>query len=291
MHLNRFKRCVGVGVASIFLVLFSSSCLVRTRTVVPRGQPKNRPALTANREELLERIHKVADPIQSFSLKVDMSPSVGGVFGGKVTDYPTIQGFILFRQPDQIRVIGLDPVVHSTILEMVSTGNDFRVSIPAKSLFIEGANDAPATSKNKLENLRPIAFLNSLLINPVRPGEAAILEDVSDETISVYKLIFVQRDGDDLRLLRSVYFDRYTLDITRQRTFDTAGHVTSETKYSGWAARGDVRFPTMIDMERPQDGYELQLSVTDFKLNPPDITDDKFVLNAPPNAQIRTIAK
>ncbi len=223
MHLNSFKRNVGVGVASIFIVLFSSSCLVRTRTVVPRGQPKNRPALTANREELLDRIHKVADPIQSFSLKVDMSPSVGGVFGGKVTDYPTIQGFILFRRPDQIRVVGLDPVVHSTILEMVSTGNDFRVSIPAKSLFIEGNNDAPATSKNKLENLRPIAFLNSLLINPVRPGEAAILEDVSDETISVYKLIFVERAGDDLRLLRSVYFDRYTLDIIRQRTFDAAG--------------------------------------------------------------------
>ncbi len=69
------------------------------------------------------------------------------------------------------------------------------------------------------------------------------------------------------------------------------GHVTSETKYSGWAAHGDVRFPTMIDMERPQDGYELQLSVTDFKLNPPDMTDEKFVLNPPPNAQIRTIAK
>ena len=258
--------------------------------MVPRGQPANKPALTANRNELLERIHRVADPIQSFSLKVDMSPSVGGVFGGKVTDYPTIQGVILFRRPDQIRVVGLDPVVHSMILDMVSTRNEFRVSIPSKSQFFEGLNDAPATSKNKLENLRPVAFLNALLINPPKSGEFPILEDVSDETRSIYKLIFIQRDGDNLRLLRSVYFDRYTLDISRQRTFDNEGHVISETKYSGWAAYGEVRFPSVIDMTRPQDGYELVLTVTDFKLNPPDITDEKFVLNPPPNAEIRSLS-
>ncbi len=258
---------------------------------MPTGQSANKPALTASREDLLERIHRVSDPIQSFSLKVDMSTSVGGVFGGKVTDYPTIQGFILFRRPDQIRVVGLDPVVHSTILDMVSTGNEFRVSIPSKSQFIEGLNNAPATSKNKLENLRPIAFLNALLINPPVTGEAAILEDVSDETRAIYKLIFILRDGDDLHLLRSVYFDRYTLDISAQRTFDKAGHVTSETKYNGWTAYGAVRFPHVIDMTRPQDGYELVLTVTDFKLNPADLTDEKFVLTPPPNAEIRSLSK
>lgn len=291
MHLNGFVRGARVGVAMSFITLVSSSCLVRTRTVVPRGQPANKPALTANREDLLKRMHLLADPIQSFSLKADLSPSVGGVFGGKVTDYPTIQGFILYRRPDQIRVVGLDPVVHSTILDMVSIGNDFRVSIPAKSQFIEGANDAPATSKNKLENLRPVAFLSALLIDPPRPGETAILEDVSDETRSVYKLIFIKREGDDLHLLRSVYFDRYTLDISRQRTFDLDGHVVSETKYSGWQNYGKVRFPSLIDMARPQDGYELQLAITDFKLNPPDMSDEKFVLNPPDNTQIRTLNK
>ncbi len=291
MHLNEFRRGFGVAAASILALSFSSSCLVRTRTVVPRGQHPNKPLLTANKQELLDIIHRLADPIHSFSIKVDMSPSVGGVFGGKVTDYPTIHGFILFRRPDQIRVIGLDPVVHSTILDMVSMGNDFRVSIPTKSLFIQGANDAPATSKNKLENLRPIAFLNSLLINPAAPGEVAILEDDSDETAAIYKLIFVARDGDDLQLRRTVYFDRYTLDISRQRTFDRTGHVSSETKYQGWALQDGVRFPTVIDMARPQDGYALTLDVTEFKLNPTDLTDEKFVLTAPPNFQIRNIAK
>jgi len=264
---------------------------VRTRTVAPHGQQQNKPVLTATKQELLDRIHRIADPIQSFSLKTDMSPSVGGVFGGKVTDYPTIRGFILFRRPDQIRVIGLDPVVHSTILDMISLGNDFRVSIPTKSQFIEGSNDAPATSKNKLENLRPVAFLNSLLINPAGLTEYAILEDDSDETKASYELLFVQHDGDDLRIRRSVYFDRYTLDVSRQRTFDEFGHVISETKYAAWTDHGAVRFPSTISMARPQDGYALQLNITDFLLNPPDVTDEKFALNPPPNAQVRTLTR
>jgi hypothetical protein len=288
--LSRFGRVSGCFIALLFFSL-SSSCLVRTRTVIPRGHRTDKPLLTANKQELLDRIHSISDPLKSFNLKVDMSPSVGGVFGGKVTDLPTIHGFILFRRPDQIRVIGLDPVVHSTILDMVSKGNDYRVSIPTKNEFLEGMNDAPATSKNKLENLRPIAFLNSLLINPAGSGEYALLEDVSDETMAMYKLIFVKRDGDELRLLRSVYFDRYTLEITRQRTFDASSHVLSETKYAGWQSYGDVRFPTTIDMARPQDGYELQLIVTEFKPNPADLTDDKFVLEPPPNVQIRNLSE
>ena len=174
---------------------------------------------------------------------------------------------------------------------MVSIGNDFKVSIPTKNQFIEGSNDAPATSKNKLENLRPVAFLNSLLINPLAPGELAILEDDSDETKAIYKLIFVRRDGDDLRIVRTVYFDRYKLDVSRQRTFDDLGYVASETKYGDWQNFGPARFPKSIDMERPKDGYELGLTVTDFKLNPSDVTPQKFVLNPPPNAQIRTLTK
>ncbi len=289
--INRFRRDFLVFIALGFILCLSSSCLVRTRTVVPRGQRSDKPLLTAGKQELIERIQRVANPVHSFSLKVDMSPSVGAVFGGKVTDYPTIHGFILFRRPDQIRVIGLDPVVHSTILDMVSIGNDFRVSLPTKSQFIEGSNNAPATSKNKLENLRPIAFLNSLLINPPAPGEFAMLEDDSDETKALYKLIFVLREGDELRLLRSVYFDRYTLDIIRQRTFDAAGHVASETKYADWTQRGEVRFPNTIDMARPQDGYALQLNVTEFTPNPADLTDEKFVLEPPANVQIRELPK
>lgn len=222
-------------------------------------------------------------------MKTDMSPSIGGIYGGQVTDYPTISGFIFFLRPDNIRVVGLDPVIHSTAFDMVSTGNDFRVSIPVKNQFIEGKNDAPATSKNKLENLRPSAFLTALLINPPEPNAAAFVEDDTSETKAVYILMILGHNGDRYFPVRNVYFDRYTLQINRQKTFDTEGEIVSETRYSNWTNRSGILFPSTIDIQRPKDGYEVVLQVTDLKINTGDVTPAKLILNQPPGSQLRKL--
>jgi hypothetical protein len=173
----------------------------------------------------------------------------------------------------------------------VSIGNDFRVSIPLKDLFLEGRNDAPpSSSQNKLENLRPAAFLTALLIKPPDPKtDLTLLEDDTNETKAVYILMMVERSGDDLKPVRNVYFDRYTLDIARQKTFDPDGYITSDTTYLNWKEYGGRKFPGLIDIQRPKDGYEVILTVMDLKLNTPEVTAEKFVLNPPPGAQVRTL--
>jgi outer membrane lipoprotein-sorting protein len=267
-----------------------SGCLVRHRVVAPPGKAKEtRPLLVATKADLIQRIHAASDPIQSFTIKADMSPSVGQLYGGQVTDYATITGFFIFRRPDDIRVIGQDPVIHSTLFDMVSTGNDFRVSLPTKNQFVIGANDAPATSKNKLENLRPAAFLSSLMIMPPAQGDLTLMEDDTNETKAVYIVQVIHSIGQDLQLMRNIYFDRYTLQINRQKTFDANGYIKSDTKYSEWRAFNGVQFPTLIDIQRPQDGYELILTVLDMKINTPEVTPEKFVLNQPPGATLRTL--
>lgn len=272
-------------------VLATSSCFVRRRVVPPPGKPKeNRPLLTATKSELIERIHFASDSIQSFTIKADMSPSVGQLYGGKVTDYATITGFVLFRRPDDIRVIGQDPVIHSTLFDMVSTGNDFRVSLPTKNQFVEGTNDLPATSSNKLENLRPAAFLTSLMIMPPNgPDDLTLMEDDTNETKAVYIVQVIHRNGDQLQLMRNVYFDRYTLDINRQKTFDASGNITSDTRYAAWKPFNGIAFPTDIDIQRPQDGYELALTVQEMKINTPEVTAEKFVLNQPPGSKLKVL--
>jgi hypothetical protein len=273
-----------------FLAIFlQAGCLVRHRTVVPQGQKVAKPLLTASKDELIQRIHQVYDPIQSFTIKTDMSPSVGGLFGGQVTDYPTITGYILFLRPDNIRVIGLDPVIHSTAFDMVSTGNDFKVSIPAKSAFIEGRNDAPANSKNKLENLRPTAFLNALLIRPPDPGTVTILQDDTNESKAIYIVMMIGHEGDRYYPIRNVYFDRYTLEINRQKTFDKDGEILSETRYSKWSPHNGIQFPSTIDIQRPKDGYEVVLDINDIKINAGDVTAQKFVLTQPPGSKLKQL--
>lgn len=284
-------RTGGVALLVSLGVLLSSSCLVRRRVVPLPGKPKeNRPLLTATKEELIQRIHQASDPIQSFTIKADMAPSIGELYGGKVTDYATITGFVLFMRPDEIRVIGQDPVIHSTLFDMVSRGNDFRVSLPTKSQFVEGTNNAPATSANKLENLRPAAFLTSLLIMPPNgPNDLTVMEDDTNEEKAVYIVMVIHREGDKLRLVRNIYFDRYTLDINRQKTFDANGNITSDTKYAAWKPFNGIAFPTDIDIQRPQDGYELALTVLDMKINTPEVTAEKFVLNQPAGSKLRIL--
>lgn len=286
-----FLRGGSLVLAFCALLLSLTSCLVRRRVVPPPGKPKeNRPLLTATRDELIDRIHRASDAIQSFTMKTEMSPSVGQLYGGKVTDYASITGFILFQRPDDIRVIGQDPVIHSTIFDMVSLGNDFRVSLPTKNQFVEGTNDTPATSPNKLENLRPAAFLNSLLILPPDPAkDLTIMEDDTNETKAVYIVQIIHRDGDKLQLVRNVYFDRYTLEINRQKTFDANGYIKSDTRYGAWKPFNGIAFPTDIDIQRPQDGYELQLTVQDMKINTPDVTAAKFILTQPPGSQLKIL--
>jgi hypothetical protein len=292
MHVFKARLRLASFVVLIELVLVAllcSACLVRRRTVVPAGKRVNQPLLKATKQELLDRVHAVADPLHSFQMKVDMSPSVGNLYDGQVTDYPTISGIVFYRRPSDIRVIGLDPVVHGTAFDMLSLGDDFKVSIPPKNQFIEGRDDSPANSPNKLENLRPSAFRTALLINPPDPSNITLIEDDTDETKSVYILMFIHRDGDTYTPVRNLYFDRQNLSIVRQKTFDAAGYITSQTRYSDWQRYAGVPFPGTIDIQRPQDGYELVLKVTDMKMNGPEASADKFNLAQPQNAQVKIL--
>ena len=146
------------GIVCLCLAMSLSSCFVKRRTVAPPGKISNRPLLSATKDQLIARIHAASDPIQSFRMRANMSPSAGALFGGQVTDYATIGADVLFLRPDEIRVVGLDPVVHSTIFDMVSSGPLFLVYIPSKSSFIEGQNNAPPVSSNPLENLPARGF-------------------------------------------------------------------------------------------------------------------------------------
>jgi len=284
-------RPVSRALLSILLILLCS-CFVRTRTVPPPGGARvNRPLLTATKEELVQRVRAVEEPIQSFSLRADISPSVGALYGGELTDYATIRASILYRKPDDIRIIGLDPVVHSaTIFDMVSTGRDFRVWIPSKNRFIEGDNEAPPSSTNKLENLRPTAFLTSLLIQPPdAKSDLTVREDDTDESKAIYILMIMRQEQGQLRVVRNIYFDRYSLEIVRQKTFTPTGEIVSETKYADWKPFGPASFPSTITIRRPLDGYEVVLDVVEMHINPPDVTNAKFILPQPAGSELHRL--
>jgi len=277
-------------VVLLILVVVTPGCLVRRHVIATGGVRQNRPLMNATKEELIERIRQISDSIESFQFKANLSPSVVNPSKGIATDYATIGAYILFRRPDDLRIIGQEPVMSMTVFDMASIGNEFHVYLPTKNRFISGKSDIPGSSKNVLENLRPPAFLTSLLIAPPNPEtNVTLLEDDTDNTRAIYILLILERRGDQLLPGRNVYFDRYSLQIIEQRAFDPSGGIVSDTKYSEWKRYGEVAFPDEIDIRRPRDNYEVQLNVLSIKINPTNVTPEKFVLRQPEGTTLQQL--
>jgi len=294
--MRKLHRHVPVA-GALILASLSVSCgfLTKTRVIYRHGKPTSSapPPLEATRDELTKRIADIYNAINSFQARVDMTASEGSVYKGKITEIKDVLAYVLFRKPAQIRIKGLLPVVRSTAFDMVSNGKEFGFYLPASNLFVQGANNAPAVSKNKLENLRPDAFFSSMLIRPADDAaEAPILEDQTDEDSALYILQFVRRaaDGHLLQsLARSVWFDRLDLTIVRQIVYDNDGaSIASDTRYSKWQPYGGVQFPAHIDLNRPKDGYGVVMDVIDMKMNVP-LTDEQFNLPQPKGSRLQII--
>jgi hypothetical protein len=282
------SRTPGLRIGLCLALVVLSGCLVRRRTVAAPAARQRVLLLSATKDDLIQRLHRISDPIRSFLMRADLSPSILEPSKGIVTDYATVSAYILFRKPDDIRILAKDPVIGTTIVDMVSNGTQFRVSIPPKRRFIIGSNTAPEQPGSKLENLRPAALLTSLMIYPPDPEtDNALLE--KDNERAVYILLIVRRTQSQLVLTRQVYFDGRTLQVSRQKTFDGTGGIVSDAKYSDWKAYGGIPFPSQIDIQRLKDNYEVQLSVLSMNMNTPDVTAERFVLAQPPDTQLQEL--
>jgi len=293
----KMRRLVPVALA-LLLGLTSSSCVFTSRVILRHKQkvtPGQAPKLlNATRDELNMRIADSCSASKSFQAKVDLTPSVGSVYTGQINDFKNFSAVVLFRKPADMRIQGYLPVVHSLAFDMLSNGATFKLSLVSKNLFIQGDNDAPPTSKNKFENLRPEAFLSSMLICPGDPAAEPVLEDATDEDDAIYILHFIKKGPDGHSMLaRNVWFDRLDLSIVRQKMFDPSGSgaIVSDTRYSKWTAYNGVMFPAHIDINRDEDGYGLVLDVTEMKMNidMSDPDNKQFVLPQPSGSTLQTI--
>ena len=261
-----------------------SSCLARRRTITRRGAGavKNPALLVANRETLVNEIAKQFEAIRDFNATVDMTPALGSAEKSKITEYKDVRAYIIFRQPADIRLIGLYPVVRNTAFDMVSTGPTFNLYIPARNRFLTGKNEIIQPSQNKLENLRPTHFLDALIVRPIEPAvDKLLLENLTDEDDATYILHIVREPNrGELRLVRAVWFSRIDLSLVRQLLYDADGNILTDARYSDWQNYDGVRFPKHIEINRPRDEYGVVIDIVKMDINK-GVSDDKFVLNQP----------
>ena len=300
--MNRLPR-LGPAAIALVLAFLTSSCSIKNaaigllrhskfpikrRNQVVKGEAP--PLLKATRDELNDRIARIYDPIASFSATVTLTPSVGSVYQSKVDEFTNLNGYVLFRKPYDIRIQAKTPVVGTTVFDMVADAERFRLQLNSKSLFATGLNDSPANSPNRMENLRPQAFLSSMLIRPAdKEKETAVIEDDTDENDALYRLGFLRKSAKGEWVMgRVVYFDRIDLSITRQKVLDDQGLIVSDTRYAKWQMFGDILFPGHIDINRPEDGYGVEIDVVKMSMNK-ELSASDFVLEKPEGFQERTI--
>jgi Outer membrane lipoprotein-sorting protein len=290
--MSGFRLLVAIALAA--LLLGDTGCLFRTRVVEVRTSTAK--LQTATKQELLQRINAEATQIKTLNATVDIATSVGGEKKGKVTDYEEIRGYILVRKPDMLRMIGLFPIVRNKAFDMVSAGDQFKLSIPAKNKFYVGHNDLVNPAANPLENLRPQVIYNALLLPEIDPKtDIAVLEKNTEMIYDAkkkkelqqpdYVIDVIRRAGDDWYLFREIVFDRTNLVPHRQVIYDQQGNVATEATYQVYTDYNGISFPNVIEINRPQEEYSIRLTVVKLVINEP-LHDDQFTLEQPPGTEL-----
>ena len=282
---------------SVLLIAISafplSGCLFRTR--VRERQVSTAPLKSATQQELIQYVNQQAAKIQSMQATVDINSSVGDEKNSKVTDYKEIRGYVLARKPAMLRMKGLLPVVRNTAFDMVSDGQTFKVWIPPKNKFVTGNNlEGGVQPEKRLENLRPQAIYDALLPREIGPDEIAVLENGYETVLDPkrrrvdqpdYELAIISKGPSGWYLSRKIAFSRTDLRPHRQIIYDQKGNVATDAKYDQFADHEGIDFPNSIEIERPQEDYDILLTIVKLELNKA-LKDDQFALEQPSGAEV-----
>ena len=279
----------------VVLAIFPlTGCLFRSRRV--ERQFSAAPLKSATQAELIEYVDAQAAKIKTLQATVDIDTSVGGVKKGKVTDYQQIRGYILARKPSMLRMIGLMPIVRNRAFDMVSDGRDFKLWIPPKNRFVVGRNDVESHSAQQpLENLRPQHIYDALILREIDPqNEIAVMEnnfeivtDAKHHQVQQadYEIDVIRKGERGWFLSRKIIFSRTDLLPHRQLVYDQDGNLATDSRYEGYKDYEGVNFPSQIEIWRPQEEYDITLTIVKIQMNEP-LADDKFALEQPAGSQV-----
>jgi outer membrane lipoprotein-sorting protein len=254
------------------------------------------PLKSATQQDLLEYINTQAARVHSMQATVDIDTSVGGVKKGKVTDYQQIRGYVLVRKPAMLRMIGLMPIVRNRAFDMVSDGREFKLWVPPKNRFVMGRNDVETHNPAQpLENLRPQHIYDALLLREIdSQNEIAVVENDYEMVTDVkghkvqqpdYEIEVIRKGEHGWFLSRKIMFSRTDLQPHRQLVYDQNGNLATDSRYEDYKDYSGVNFPSQIEIWRPQEEYDITLTIVKLHLNE-SLPDDRFVLDQPPGAEV-----
>jgi hypothetical protein len=247
---------------------------------------------TASADELVAKLNDQWAKFESLTATVDIQASHLKTKEGVATDYPSFRCYLLLRKPEMLRVQGKLPVVQTTMFDLGSDGKRFTMVVPPKTKAYQGLNDIRGTSPNWYENLRPDPLFNAMVVRGLEKDElfSVISESMTEEDAAnkrlilhpEYDLSIVRRkpDSQELFPVRVVHFHREDLLPYEQDLYDDKGTLETQVLYGPYQDFGGTKYPGKITLKRPQDEYQLVMTVERVTANP-TLTDDQFQVKIP----------
>src|SRR5260370_36382976 len=300
--MRRVKTCL------VLATLAAISCGCGGRVVTGQHVVAQKPvARDATREELLEAYNRSARSCRRLNETVELKPTAGSKYSGVIDEYHEVKAFLLAARPADIRVIGQAPVIGTTVFDMASDSDTFRVSIPSKKKFLVGPVAVERASSKPIEHLRPQHLLDALLWPEIRKEESVTLREYNEENARYY-ILTVLRGGYQVEVLREIWFDRSELQVSRMLTFGPKGVLLSDIRLADWQlpdtapgtvqsgaatpspSHGAALLARTIRIDRPHDDYKLDLQVTKVTMNE-DIPAERFKLEQPAGSALAPVGE
>jgi len=255
---------------------------------------------SATPEDLAARLNSQWDKFQSLTATVDIRASHLKSKEGTATDYPSFRGNLLLRKPEMLRILGKAPVVQTTMFDLASDGTNFTLIVPPKSKAYKGLNANKGTSPNWYENLRPGFLFDAMVVRGIRQDElfSSIADNLTEESADHKRLILhpeyllniVRRKPGTQALfpVRVIHFHREDLLPYEQDLYDDEGTLETQVLYGPYQDFEGVKYPSIITLRRPEEEYQLVMTIERVTANP-TLTDDQFQIKIPPGSVIQTL--
>ena len=271
----------------------NAACSIK-KTVKTGVSPKILNAQTATFEELLG-ILRGYDNINSLSSNdLRITLTTGKRESGEAQVYRSSPGYILLRRPDSLRLVVQLPVTKTAVLDLLSAGDDFSAWIPRENKFFTGINSAKVLVAEDLPDAPDLTIRATHIFEAILPRSIALdaegiriaPEEAGDAEAKYYVLSVYRESAGPLMLpVRKVWIERSRLTVSRQQVYGDEGRMVSDITYAQGPPVDGFALPVKIRMDRPLDGYTLDLEFKTWRVNP-DLPDKAFVLEPPPGAQI-----
>jgi hypothetical protein len=285
---SRTLASLTLAALSLPLLLSLTGCaswlISKRKLLVPVAPPSIQ---TATADELATRLSEQWAKFQSLTATVDILASHLKAKEGVATDYPTFHANLLLRKPEMIRVLAHLPVLQTKMFDLASDGTHFTLVIFPKSIYFQDLNARKGNSPNWYENLRPGPLFDAMV---VRGLDKEDLYSVISQTVTVEDpahkrllaepeyVLNIQRqkpNSHELYPVRVIHIHREDLMPYEQDLYDDKGTLETQVIYGPYKDFEGAKYPSTITLKRPQEEYQLVMTVQSLNANPP-LTDDQF---------------